>query len=295
LGVSTVCNSNRDLTIQLNDGRRLGFAEYGDPSGAPVFYFNGSGGSRLEHPADESLLTDLKVRFIATDRPGHGLSDPQPRRALLGWPDDVGELADQLGIDSFRILGWSAGGPHALACGHKLRDRVLAGSIVGGLAPPELPAPYRGLSVGRQAIAFILRKVPRAHYVLRRGMDSLMKADDDTIGMKLIASFPQEDRALLEIRENRKMLISDLREGYRQGWRGPALDDIAIFAPWGFRIQDIRVRIDVWQGDVDRNVPLHHGEYQAKEIPSARLRVKKGDGHLFLLKCWREVLQSLLE
>ncbi len=288
-------SSSPDQTIRLKDGRRLGFAEFGDPSGAPVFHFNGSGGSRLEHPPDQSILADLGIRFIGTDRPGHGLSDPQPDRTLLDWPSDLAELADQLGIGEFRVLGWSAGGPHALACGYKLPDRVLAGAIVSGLAPPELPGPYRGLSPGHRVVAFVMRKIPRVNYLLRRGMGSLVKADDKAVGDKLMASFPSEDRALLEMRENREMLIADLREGYRQGWRGPALDDITIFSPWGFQLKEVRQRFDVWHGELDRNVPVHHGEYQAQMLPASRLTIVPGQAHLFLLARWREVLGALIE
>jgi pimeloyl-ACP methyl ester carboxylesterase len=126
-------------------------------------------------------------------------------------------------------------------------------------------------------------------------MYSLMKADDARVGGKLMASFPPVDQELLKLPENRAMLVRDLREGYRQGWHGPALDDITIFAPWGFRLEDIRVHFDVWHGDLDRNVPLRHGEYQASKIPHSRLLVQHGYAHLCLLARWREVLGSLID
>jgi len=37
-------------TVVLQDGRSLGFAEYGDPDGKPVFYFHGHPSSRLDWP-----------------------------------------------------------------------------------------------------------------------------------------------------------------------------------------------------------------------------------------------------
>src|SRR5210317_201332 len=144
-----------DETIILKDGRTLGFAEYGDLSGRVVFHFNGSGGSRLEHPADLSILTELGVRLITTDRPGHGLSDPQPKRNLLNWPDDISELADQLGLEKFYIIGHSAGGPYALACAYKLPDRIVACGIVSGLAPYDRPNPYRGFSFSYKILMFV--------------------------------------------------------------------------------------------------------------------------------------------
>jgi hypothetical protein len=35
--------------------------------------------------------------MIALDRPGMGLSDYQPRRTLVNWPDDVIQLAAAIG------------------------------------------------------------------------------------------------------------------------------------------------------------------------------------------------------
>ena len=55
-------------TVTLQDGRTLGFAEYGDDnSQKAVFHFNGSGGSRLEHPTDKLILSELGLRFIAME------------------------------------------------------------------------------------------------------------------------------------------------------------------------------------------------------------------------------------
>jgi pimeloyl-ACP methyl ester carboxylesterase len=93
--------------IILSDGRKLGFAEFGEMQGEPVFYFHGFPGSRLEAKLAETMAKDSQVRFIGIDRPGFGLSDFKPKRALVDWPNDVTELADSLGIDQFFILGVS--------------------------------------------------------------------------------------------------------------------------------------------------------------------------------------------
>ncbi len=83
-----------DTVIELSDKRRLAFAEYGDPDGAPVFLFHGLPGSRLSW----GLLPDNPfpsgMRIIAPDRPGYGKSDPKPGRTQLDWANDVAELAD---------------------------------------------------------------------------------------------------------------------------------------------------------------------------------------------------------
>jgi len=37
-----------NLTLTLKDGRQIGYVEYGNPNGKPVFYFHGLPGSRLD-------------------------------------------------------------------------------------------------------------------------------------------------------------------------------------------------------------------------------------------------------
>src|SRR5215475_3198278 len=115
---------SEDGVLRLADGRALGYAEFGDSGGEPFFYFHGHPGSRLEARFAESAATAAGVRIIALDRPGYGLSDWQPGRAILDWPADVTEAADLLGIGGFSVVGGSGGGPYALACAYRLPDRV---------------------------------------------------------------------------------------------------------------------------------------------------------------------------
>lgn len=134
-----------DTELELSDKRQLPYAEYGDPSGVPVFLFHGLPGSRLawgllpDHPFPPGL------RIVAPDRPGYGRSDPNPRRTLLDWANDVTELTDALAINTFAIVGISGGGPGALACAWKMPERVTAVGVVACPAPTDAP----GVPAGR--------------------------------------------------------------------------------------------------------------------------------------------------
>jgi pimeloyl-ACP methyl ester carboxylesterase len=284
----------KNQTITLADGRRLGYAEYGDPHVKVVFHFNGSGGSRLEAPSDLSILTALEIRFISTDRPGHGISDPQPGRQLLDWPQDISQLANQLNIDRFYVQGWSAGGPHALACAHQLPEFVIAGAIISGLAPPVRPQPYLGLPFPNRILMRLGRSTPSFVYLFRRLVRTMIMGDPQAAGKKLAASFPEVDQQLILGTDYEQLLVIDIQEGYRQGWQGPAQDDILINSPWGFDLTQIKTRIDIWQGEIDKNVPLNQGQYQHDQLPNNRLRILPGQAHLYLLTHWHEVLSSLV-
>jgi pimeloyl-ACP methyl ester carboxylesterase len=284
-----------DQTVTMKDGRTLGFAEYGDPNGKPVFHFNGSGGSRLEHPVDKSILIELGIRYISTDRPGHGISTPQPKRELLDWPDDISSLADHLRIERFYVLGWSAGGPHALACAHNLPDRVISGALVSGLAPPDRPKPFQGYSGGLKLLMLIGRNFPNLVYVFRRmAAKSINKASGD-IGDKFLKSLPKVDQKPFENIKVKEMFIADIIEGYKQGGDGPARDDIIINFPWKFDIKNIQTRFDIWQGDKDKNVPLNQGQYQANLLPNSSFHIVRDKGHMLLLDEWKNVLVELIK
>ncbi len=282
-------------TLTLQDGRMLGFAECGDLAGKAVFCFHASGSSRLERPADESILVGLGIRFITADRPGHGLSDPQPRRRLLDWPDDVGQLADHLGIAEFHVMGWSAGGAPALACAAKLPGRVLAAAVVSGVSPPDCPGQYRGLPLANRLWKFGARRMPALVRLIRRAAYPLIMADLDEAGRSMSMSFPLEDRRLLDDPEVLRRFAQDVQEGYRQGWEGPVQDDVVNAQPWGFRLEDIAQRVDLWHGEIDKNIGLHHAHCLHHRLPNSRLTVWEGEAHLALRVHWRGVLAALLE
>ena len=282
-------------TLELKDGRKLGFAEYGDLNGIPVFHFNGSGGSRLERPANLNILTDLSIRYIATDRPGHGNSTPKPDRELLDWPEDVTAIADHLAIDKFHVLGWSAGGPHALACAYKMPQRVISGAIVSGLGPPDRPYPYEGYKGFMKLLMILGRKFPKLVYVFRGMAARQINKTSGAIGDKFVKSLPEVDQKPFEDPTVKEMLIADIREGYKQGGEGPARDDIIINFPWKFDIREVGTRFDIWQGDSDRNVPVNQGRYQAQLLPDNNFYLLENKGHMFLLDEWKNILSELLK
>ena len=119
---------------QLQDGRRLGFAEYGEPAGAPVMLFHDLWSNRSQRHPDDSILKRLGVRLIGVDRPGYGASTRKAGRRIMDVVDDVMLLGKALKLERFAVLGYSAGGPYALACAWRFpadnkslrRSRLLA-------------------------------------------------------------------------------------------------------------------------------------------------------------------------
>jgi pimeloyl-ACP methyl ester carboxylesterase len=286
---------NTNQILELKDGRKLGFAEYGVQHGIPVFHFNGSGGSRLERPANLNILAELGIRYISSDRPGHGNSSPKQDRELLDWPEDVACIADHLAIENFHVLGWSAGGPHALVCAYKMPERVISGAIVSGLGPADRPNPYEGYKGFLKLLMILGRKLPKLVYVFRRMAAKQINKSSEKMGEKFVKSLPEVDQKPFENSATKEMLIADIKEGYKQGGDGPARDDIIINSPWMFNIKEIQTRFDIWQGDSDVNVPVNQGKYQASLLPKNNFHLLKNRGHMLLLDEWNNVLSELVK
>ena len=73
-----------------------------------------------------------------------------------------------------------------------------------------------------------------------------------------------------------------------------AVQDIQVERrPWGYRLGDIAVSVQVWHGDADRNVVIANGRYQAAEMPSGALHEIVGEGHWLIYGRFQQVLDSV--
>lgn len=121
--------------VKTADHRRLAVQTFGDPEGRPVFLMHGTPGSRLGPIPRSTVLYNLGVHLISFDRPGYGGSDRLIGRQVAAAAVDVQTIADELGLDRFAVVGRSGGGPHALACGALLAERVHRVAALVSLAP----------------------------------------------------------------------------------------------------------------------------------------------------------------
>lgn len=282
-------------TLTLADGRHLGFAEFGQLTGCPIFHFHGSGGSRLDHPASENMLLRLNIHFISVDRPGHGLSDFQFNRRIIDFPKDISQLANHLGIHRFFVQGHSAGGPYALACAYQLPEQIIACATISSMAPMKRPDPYKGMPIMNQILARSSRKLPWMTRLIRWIMRGMVMGDIETASRLLMSSIPIKDREVLYTPQNLEIFINAVREGFRSGSKGVAYDDILVNQEWGFALADVIPQIDIWHGDADVNVPIHAARFLHDSLPNCRTRFLTGEGHFLLMNHWEEILTALMD
>jgi pimeloyl-ACP methyl ester carboxylesterase len=284
-------------TVMLSSGRRVGFAEFGEPRGRAALWLHGTPGARRQIPEPARLAAlEHNVRLIGVDRPGVGASSPHLYNQLVDSAADLRDLVDRLDIGDFGLIGLSGGGPYVLAAAHEMPERVRAVVVLGGVAPSVGPEAASGgivsLAARFQTPLALLREP------LALGVSALIWAARPIggPGLYLYARLsPQGDRRLLLRPEFKAMFLDDLLNGSRPGLRAPVYDAVLFGRDWGFAVADVTVPIEWWHGDADHIIPFSHGEHMVSLLPNARMHVQPGESHLGGLGEAEAVLDSLIE
>jgi pimeloyl-ACP methyl ester carboxylesterase len=271
---------------ELADGRCLAWAEWGPTDGVPVLLCPGvATGRRLGFGA--AVIDSLGVRLISVDRPGLGASEPAPRRTLNDWADDIAELGADLGLGDLAVVGYSAGGPFALACaaaGVVTRAAVVAGADEFAAFGGALPADLRDLV---DAVA----ADPAA------AEESFAEFGSPAALWQLITSFsPDVDLAVYQDPPFEQAFRRALADGFAQGPAGYARDTVLAMSRWPFTAEDVRVPVDLWYGRLDTS-PSHspdHGTTLARRIPTASHHLVQDAGGALLWTHAEQILRSLL-
>ena len=270
-------------TVKLADGRKIGFAEYGDAHGIPIFYFHGLPGSRLEAGNFNDVAIANHYRLIGIDRPGMGLSSIDRKRTILSWAADVTNFANYLGIEKFSIVGHSGGGPFVAACALAIPERLTGAAIVSGMAPLEKPESRIGIPRGHRTVYGLLKTMPWLATVMMK-LQLIMLKNPNKMMKQMIKQLPEVDQAIFRDPVMGKALINSTIEAFRNGVAGPAFEMNLLFNPWGFNLENVKYPITIWQGDLDAQAPVSHAKIYANLIPGAQLKLMKNEGHLSLLK-----------
>lgn len=232
-----------------------------------------------------SVYADVAERagltYVSYSRPGYGTSDPALGRSVADCVADVDLILRHLGADTFRTIGWSGGGPHALACA-ALHPGCIAAATIAGVAP----WPAEGLDwfagMGPENVEeFELAmqgEAPLTPFIMAAAA-GLAGVTGTDVANELGGLIPEVDKASLT-GEFAEWMAACFRKSVVQSIRGWLDDDLAFTKPWGFDLAAIKKPVSVWQGDQDLMVPFGHGQWVAEATPTANPHLLADHGHL---------------
>ena len=284
-------------TVTTPDGRSLDVLDSGG-DGLALLYHSGTPGGAVPWPAGIAAARRSGLRWLTYSRPGYGSSTPNPGRTVADAAADSATVLDALGIGDFLTLGWSGGGPHALACAALLPDRCRGAATIAGAAPSREPdldflAGMAEDNVEEFTLAFKGREV-LAPALEEMAAKSYRSVTGELIVEAMRGLLSEPDLAALK-GPLADYIAAMAREAVRVGVDGWVEDDLAFCEPWACDLASMTVPVAVWQGREDLMVPPSHGEWLSARVPGARAHLLHGVGHVSLVASLDEVLEDLVQ
>lgn len=264
-------------------GQTIAYAEYGDPVGQPVVLFHGTPGTHQLGGLFAPAATARGVRLLAFDRPGYGDSEPWPERSLPDIGTVVAGVLDAAGVDSAGLIGFSGGGPHALAVAATHGNRVRRVDVISGSTPPDIgdqPPPVQRLLSGMaERMPRLVRGLFSGHaWIAARHSPSLFLSqytDRD------LDSF---DEAVVD------QLTAEFVAAVGGSRPGVATEFRLLGTKWGILIDKIEQPVGFWHGTRDTNVRLTGVQQLSQRLPNSRLTTVTGDHLSTLVDCRARVV-----
>ena len=278
--------------LRLADGRRIGFAEYGDPEGQPVLAIHGTPGSRLMFALTDATARERRLRIVAPERPGYGLSDFHFQRSLAEAASDLEQCANALGLRRFALIGVSGGGPYAVAAAAAMPRRIALLALINPVGP--IAECDRRIRIS-EAHRLIFNRLGRSDAACAAFFWPLRRLVHSAPGLAyrvLQLRVPASDRTVLARDEVRVSLQAALREGLRPGIDGARQDLRLYCGKWQLLLRDIDVPAILWQGSDDAIVPPGAAYDLAETLPNCRLDVIQGGGHYWIFSGFDRVLDA---
>ncbi|MEL7217380.1 MAG: alpha/beta hydrolase [Pseudomonadota bacterium] len=250
--------------MEIGDGVKVHVRDEGPRDGVPIVLLHGSNADlHTWEPWAEALSETYRI--IRFDQVGHGLTgaDPNNDYSLENFVEDIDQVADVMGLETFILGGNSMGGSHtvgyALAHPDRLQGIILVDA--GGAPVKDDGDGNVGFSIARTPIINQLMK----HITPRSLVEQSLR---QSVSNQAIVTEEAVDRywELLRYPGNRGATITR----FARGLTGFTEDQVA----------RIEVPALVIWGDEDRLIPLSAGEWYDATLSNSSLVVYPGIGHL---------------
>lgn len=265
--------------LTLPDGRTLEYADLGAPAGQPVLFFHGTPATGGQAAVVADAASAHGLRLLAPTRPGYGDSTFSPP-GLAATAADTLELADQLGLDRFALMGSSGGGPFAIATAAAAPDRVSAISVH---ASPGCYAEVKPEVLGDDDRRALDLAADGDVEEAMRVMDALGDADLGELRGMSEKEFSQAMSRMAPPGESWLDRHPDLKQAFQVDFRraittsaGMSRDNLSWLRDWDVDLEAVITPVRLVYGDNDRMAELGHAEWLQARLPSSDLHVVPG-------------------
>jgi len=269
-------------TFTTSTGKILFYIDQGQPDWKPVVLVGGAGTSVRVFGLTEfarTLRTQLKLRVISVERNGFGETPYLNDWDYENYATEVEELLNYLGIDLFRGIAISGGGPYLATIAARMPERLASLHFAAALSfsSPE----SWNCALDWDSVAQILRPLvtdPIAWWDL--GPDTSIHAvpgfqdlanDDGARTFFIRGQFNEDDTLPIET---------------------PMVHEFKLFCNEPPNVNHVTAPVYLYYGTADTSVPpVPHMEYWKTHFPNiAKERLYEGEGHDIQYRHWDQIL-----
>ena len=279
-------------SLKLSDDRSIEYIGNGVPSKSALILHHGTPTSMTVWSTWLAAAAEKGTRAIAFTRPGYAGSDRKVDRTVIDANDDLEEILNQLEIDNFVSVGWSGGGPYALASG--LLKKCTGVQLIASVSPYDAedfdwfqdatPESVEEVKISAKSLQDCIT-FKEGYYTELRDLtaEQLLVEYEKRSGFKL---FENAYRAFS------KDLSFSMHDALRDGAIGYAEDEYAFLSNWGFETKEIQVPVGIWQGLDDKSVSPHMARWLNANIVNPTLKLLEGQHHGSIMVETREEILS---
>ena len=266
-------------SLKLSDGRSIEYSDNGVSSKSALILHHGTPNSMTVWSTWLAAAAEKGTRAIAFTRPGYAGSDRKVNRTVIDANDDLEEILNQVEVDNFVSIGWSGGGPYALASG--LLKKCSGVQLIASVSPYDAedfdwfqdstPESIEETKISAKSLQDCI-SFKEGYYAELRDLNV----------EQLLVEY--EKRASFKLFENEyRVFANDLSASFqaalKDGVLGYAEDEYAFLRNWGFECKEVQVAVGIWQGLDDKSVPPHMARWLNANILNPTLELKEGQHH----------------
>lgn len=250
--------------LEIGGGVKVHLRDEGPRDGTPIILLHGSNADLHTWEPWVERLKDT-YRVIRFDQIGHGLTGPNSAgdHSTASFIEDIGEVADALGLERFILGGNSMGGSHTIGYAIENPERLMGIVLVdaGGIRVEEKADGNTGFDIARTPVINQLIK----HVTPRSLIEQSLR---ESVSNEAIVTPEAVDRywELLRYPGNRGATL----ERFSRPWAGFDRE----------RIAQVTVPALILWGEDDGLIPVSVGKLYNDLLPQSELVIYPEIGHL---------------
>jgi pimeloyl-ACP methyl ester carboxylesterase len=282
---------------QRADGRSISYADNGVASDKALLLHHGTPGAAGLWQTVLDDAAKLGVRAIAYTKAGYPGSDRAEWASVAEAATDFLELIDDLGVTQFVSIGWSGGGPFALAS--TFSPKCVGAELVAGVAPyADMGADFLIGLAEHETIETLDSSARSREDSLRMAIDEMKDIESQWTAENWQAGSearPDYARFKEEYATFNAHALPVLLNAVVPDLTGYADDNYLILADWGFAVHDVSKPVSIWNGTLDKAVPPGHAHWLQERIAGSTVHILEGQSHMsIMIETQAEILASAI-